>query len=152
MVTIQISTAEILDDMIQKSRLDTATLDTAEQRYKFQVGAEKADEVYKCIQQSASSISRLLQRWLYTGSESLGQNIFGLPETLEFRFNFSERREQGKASLLADKIHEYIVELSLARFYATVGASDLSGARAGYAKGCEGEIMESICFKTPPAL
>lgn len=126
---IEISKSELLFDIRNKSHSDVSVITDAESRYLAEAGTEKNDEVLRDIASSLASLSTVTGRYLAQDVNAMASDTATLPTTLVFNFSFSGRKADGKAQPLANAIHEYLADNTLALFYNSVSQPDLAAKR-----------------------
>ena len=142
---------ELLLDIRNKSHEECAnTIADVEARYRVEAGNHKNLELFRCIAEVGSSLSRLLHRYLVDYFQDEASNNDTLPESLVYELNLSERRLLGKAQPLADAMHQYVVHYTLAKYYATVNATDLSNKHSTLTQDASKQIEDLILTKKPP--
>ena len=150
---ILISTNELLHNIRTKSHLEL-TLVPSEERYRYEVGTEKMDEVNRDIVESFAILQETLSRFLKI-EEDLGDvttDEATLPEQLILDFQDSERRTAGRGQTIADSALAYLTDATLARFYSSVSNLDLSEKHTK-AAAASLEFLRKLFFtKLPPAL
>lgn len=148
---IVLNIEELLLDIRNKSHEECASaIADVEERYKYEAGNHKNLELFRDVAEVGSSLSRLLHRYLVDYYQEEASNNDTLPESLVFELNLSERRLLGKAQPLADAMHQYMVHYTLAKYYATVNATDLSNKHSTLTQDAATQIEDLILTKKPP--
>ncbi len=146
---IKLYTDEILHDIYTKSSIECQAIADAQERYRVQAGTDKRDELVRQMIIVQASLKRMMHRWL-DDTGRCADDTLAMPESFEFHLKMTERRAANKVQPLTDACHSYMVSYVLARYYASVGAKDLSNAysitTAEHAQGIE-ELLNS---KLPP--
>ena len=75
-----------------------------------------------------------------------------IPESFVYDLALSERRAEGKAQPLTDYMHNFVVHLTLSRFYSAVSQQELSNIHSQLALDTAGLLEEMIYTKKPPLL
>lgn len=147
---IELNKSELLFDIRNKSHAETASITDAESRYRVEAGTEKTDELERNIITSLSMLFQISGRYLRTDMSCFADNGAGLPDVLVFDFSFTERRMDGKAQPLADAMHAFIVENSLALFYESVAQNEFQ-TKHSQAAAINSLLVEKLIFtKKPP--
>lgn len=147
---IELSKSELLFDIHNKSHLDVSDITDAEARYRVEAGTEKTAEVERSLVTSLSMLHQIAGRYLVTDMTYTAGNDIGLPSTIVLDFSFSERRLDGKAQALADAIHAYLVDNTLALFYNSVSDATLATKRAQLAL-TDSQLVQTLVYtKKPP--
>lgn len=150
---ISIQTNEVVFNLKNKSHLEVAAL-PVEQRYIIEAGAEKVDEIDRCISEAYAEAKAKMWRFLVNDDISDEVEV-SAPENgdyLYFDIKGTTRRLSGKAGIIADKLLSVITDLALGRFYASVNFPALAQGREARAiSGIQG--LERIVFaKEKPRL
>lgn len=143
---IEISKNELLFDIRNKSHLEVAGISEADARYRVEAGSEKTDEIERDIITSLAYLDNIDIRYLNVDMTCMAENNAGLPDTIIIDLLFSERRLDGKVQPLTDAIHAFLVDNTLALFYASVSQGDLQTKRAGLA-AADATLIENLIFK-----
>lgn len=152
---IEINSAEILHRVrdIAQDELAATTQDET-LRYKIEPGTEKEDKVKTFIGQSFENLAWQLWRFLSTENQaefwSVANSATTLPEKYVFDFDVSERREAGKASILAAKCSAEVVEDTLFRYYTSVGQVQMAQNHLQQATAEQKNISTIIFTKALP--
>ena len=148
---ITLSVEEILKDIKKKSHREVEErIPDVEARYRAEAGTEKEDEITRCMVEAASALSHRLHRYLRTWYQDEVDNQLAIPEAFVYDLSLSERRSEGKAQPLADFMHNFVVHLTLSRFYSTVSQQELSNIHSQLALDTAGMLEELIYTKKPP--
>lgn len=142
---------EILNDLRTKSHYEVSNLILdAEARYRVEAGAEKQEDILRCIDEGHS---RLLHRcWRYL-SEVLveeGDNVLYSPQEYRVSLVLSERRAVGKEKPLSEAMHTFVVEYALSKFYSDVSQQELSNKHSVLAMEAGDRIDNLLYTKLPP--
>lgn len=150
---ITLSVAEIMRDIKKKSHREVEEkIPDVEARYRAEAGTEKEDEITRCMVEAASALSHRMHRYLRTWYQDEVDNQLAIPEAFVYDLSFSERRAEGKAQPLTDYMHNFIVHLTLSRFYSTVSQQELSNIHSQLALDTAGLLDDMIYTKKPPLL
>lgn len=130
---ISIDTNELVFGIKKRSEAELTTLFPLEaDRYKFAIGTEKNDMLYRAIERAKAELDSAISRFLVIPEFADELSVTApvddnyLPETLTFDFRDSRRTTFPMQSAISSFCYESLVELSLANFYAKVGAAELS--------------------------
>lgn len=143
---------ELLFDIEETSRTETAQLTDAEARYRVQAGAQFREGLDRALTLSVSRLNTLVQRFLFPDATPVAGNDIVLPDQIVFDFDFSERRAQGKAQPLTDAMHAYLVHDTLAAHYRNTASGDLATVHVQSAEAAAAQIIGLIHSKTPPLI
>lgn len=146
---IEINTAEVINNVKDKSRRDCEALDV-DTRYRYEVGTEKMDEVKRIMTQVQARFKRFVTNYLVRAWQTEASNEIGMPEYFIYDLLFSDRRAANKMQELADLAHEYFVAYTLAKYYGGVGAQELSNTYSLLVAEAARELDELINTKTAP--
>lgn len=149
-LTIAISVTEVMDDVRKKSQLECQGIESDDARYRTEAGTDKNDELARCVISSAASLAKRLKRYLVIYKALSSDDILAVPEAYTYELEFADRRLDGKAAPMAARMHDYMVHLTLAKYYATVNQGDLSKVHSLAAVDAEKDIEEMIYHKQPP--
>lgn len=149
MLTITLYIDELLHDIYTKSHIECQAIADAEERFRTEAGTEKKDELVRQLISVQASLRRLLHRYL-SDSDTSADNSLGAPESFQFDMNVTERQAVGKAQPMADNCHSYMVAYTLARYYGSVGAKELSNTYSLITNTYAQEIEELLYAKRPP--
>ena len=152
--TITLSVTELMTDITNKSHLETEGIESPDVKYRIQVGTEKKDEIYRALVSVNSSLTRLVHRYLVSSTLDTATDAVTTPATFPISFvyvlDLSDRRKAAKAQPLADKMHDYLVHYTLAKFYASVSQGDLSNVHSALTQEASAEIESLLYDKLPP--
>ena len=140
----------LLKDIKSKSHYDVSSVTDAEARYRIEAGTEKEDEILRTMAEVATSLSRRLRRFLESGYQMIASDRVSLPEDFTWELDISERRANNLMQPLADAAHSYIVHYTLAKFYSTVSAVELSNIHSTWTAEAAEAIDELIYSKQEP--
>lgn len=150
---ITLSVEEIMRDIKKKSHREVEEkIPDVEARYRAEAGTEKEDEITRCMVEAASTLSLRLHRYLRTWYQDEVDDQLAIPEAFVYDLSLSERRAEGKAQPLADCMHNFIVHLTLARFYSTVSQQELSNIHSVQSLDTQKQLEELLYTKLPPLL
>lgn len=149
-MTITLDTKELIFDIINKSHFEVASITDAEARYKAEAGTDKQEEVERALTSARASLDQLMYKYLVPDLDTEAINQPGVPQYLTYFLRMSDRRAAGKAQPLADAMHSYLVNLTLAKFYHSVDQEKLAGTREGLAAADAQLINTLINSKQPP--
>lgn len=149
---IDIDTAELLYDIQSTSHLEAGAITDAEARYRVEAGTEKEEELKRDILYAASTARQIMSRFLADDFISAGNNTMPqtLPTKIQFNFEVSSRRLDGKIHILTDILHTFLVDAALAEFYATVNEATLTANHMAKVTELTQKIEQIIYTKKPP--
>ena len=150
MIQIKLKKSELMFDIKDKSHLETAQIEDVTARYRIENGTEKQDEIERCLTECIARLTKLVFRYLKKAYVIEADDLLNIPEQYVFDFDLTEREGTGKAQAMADLMHDYIVSYTLAKFYASVSAGDLSNSRSALAMAAGNEITELLFTKAAP--
>lgn len=150
MDTINIDTARLLEEMRQKSHLETQRIKDAEEREAVRAGVEKTDELTRCVMYADAQLCGIIGRYMEPDLSDEGSDTLGLPSRLAYRLLMGERRRAGKIAVLAETFHSYLVNMALSKYYASVAMTELAAARANLAAADVVSIIQQLNSKMPP--
>ena len=150
-MTITIIIEELLKDIRERSRLDVQGMEPDVQ-YRTEAGSDKNEQLKREIVIVSSALTRMLQRYLThddtgTADDTLDGRV---GEQLVWNLNVSERRASNLAQPLTDACHDYMVHYTLARYYKSVNAGELSNTHSLQTADAAREIEGLLFSKTPP--
>lgn len=149
-MVIELKKNELLFDMRNKSHSESSVITDMESRYRSEAGTEKTEELERDLVTSLSQLSSSIGRYLKMDMTSDADNGPGLPDFITLEFVMSERRLDGKVQALTDAIHAYLVENTLALFYASVDHKEFQ-AKHEKASAASLALVERLMFtKKPP--
>ena len=150
---IVLSVEELMRDIKKKSHREVEErIADVEARYRAEAGTEKEDEITRCMVEAASALSHRLHRYLRTWYQDEVDDQLAIPESFVYDLALSERRAEGKAQPLTDYMHNFVVHLTLSRFYSAVSQQELSNIHSQLALDTAGLLEEMIYTKKPPLL
>lgn len=151
---ITITTQNVLEDMRLKSHLEVENIEDVDIRDNARADLLKSDELERAFTGSLADLGNLLARFLtdatVTATATAG-NAPGVEESYRYEFTASERRYSGKVRLIADKMHSYVVNMALSRFYVSVGQANLSAAHANLAASDGAALVTALYSKSQPS-
>lgn len=149
---VVLSVSELLLDIRNKSHEECQSIEDPEKRFKVEAGQHKDEELFRSLSECASRLARKVSVYLddFVEVEAEASNEPGLPDTLVYDFDFSERRMIGKAQPLADAMHDYLVHYTLAKYYATVNLQEFSNTHSLLALDAGNEVDALIYSKKAP--
>lgn len=150
MIQIILKKTELIYDIKLKSHLETVKITDPVARYHIEAGTEKNDELFRDLTECVARLARLLRRYLRTFYTVEADDLLNIPEQYIFDFELTEREGSGKAEPLAALMHDYLVSYTLAKFYASVSAGDLSNAHSTLAMNAGNELTELLHTKAAP--
>lgn len=150
-MTITIIIEELLKDIRERSHLDVQGLEP-EMQYRIEAGSDKNEQLKREIVIVSSALTRMLQRYLVDSDSQEADNTLDgrVGSQLEWELHMSERRASNKAQPLADACHDYMVHYTLARYYKSVNAGELSNTHSLQTADAAREIEGLLYSKTPP--
>lgn len=149
-MTVNIITEELLQDIRMKSHLECETIPDVEERYKYEAGTEKRDEVSRSIIRAVATARGVLVRFLEPDFSDFASNLPEIPEEFCFQFHISERRLAGRTQQIADRLHSYIVDLTLGYYYTSCNKLDFAKTHTDMAAGECMQIESLLYTKLPP--
>lgn len=151
-MTINISSDSVISEMRQKSHFEVQNIQDPKLRDNARAGLEKMDELGRCVVVADAQLRSLLTRYLQTvAAETVSPGIT-VPTTLSFVLSLSERRDANKSAQLPQMMRDYIVNLALSKYYATVSVADLASKRGNEAAAIGVDIIRILFHKNPPVL
>lgn len=156
MIEIRLQSTELLFDIRNKSHHECESITDIDARYRTEAGTEKTDELRRCLTEAVSRLERLAYRW--TRKVYVTDPVYDdadIPSTdyeqcYVFEMEMTQRQGEGKEKMMADLFHEYVVEASLAKFYGSVSATELSNAHSVRALDADQRIRELLPRKSVP--
>lgn len=150
---IVLNVSELMRDIKKKSHREVEEkIPDVEARYRAEAGTEKEDEITRCMVEAASALAHRLHRYLRIWYQDEVDDQLAIPEGFVYDLGLSERRAEGKAQPLADYMHNFVVDLTLSRFYSSVSQQDLSNIHSQKALETARLLEEMIYTKKPPLL
>ena len=150
-MTITIIIEELLKDIRERSHLDVQGVEPDVQ-YRTEAGSDKNEQLKREIVIVSSALTRMLQRYLVADDTETADNTLDgrVGSQLEWELDMSERRASNKVQPLTDACHDYMVHYTLARYYKSVNAGELSNTHSLQTADAAKEIQELLYSKTPP--
>lgn len=143
-IEITINRANVLADMRVKSHAEVAILADDRERYLAELGTEKLPLAHQCITDSVSEVVELIRPLLKSVTPESLTDGYDTDDIL-FSLEVSGRKADAIERRLAQAIHTYVVNASLARYYEGVSRVDIAERhRARLAPDMT--IIEEICF------
>lgn len=143
--------SELLFDITNKNRSEVALLDPAV-RYRAEIGADKEEEVRRCLLGSLSTLTANYMRFMRESSIVSDTDIPDIPSSIEIDLVGSDRRFGGKKSAIVSCMHSLLVNMTLSQFYLSVGHPELSKMRSDLALS-EVQVLKKLLYtKQPPCL
>lgn len=156
MTTIRLQVTELLFDIRNKSYEECQSITDIDARYRTEAGTEKTDEIRRCLTEAVSRLHRIAYRWTakFYKDEPTWDDA-DIPsedyhQDYVFELDFTQREAEGKDKILADLFHEYVVEATLAKFYSSVNAGDLSNKHSLLAIEADRAITDILPRKSVP--
>jgi len=148
---VNISRKELEFNIRNKSHSELALI-PAEQRYHWEAGSEKLDELHRCEAEAYAMLQENLSRFLKLDEDlgSIESDEAVLPDVLVLDFQDSGRRTAGRGQTLTDHCLSYLTHATMARFYLSVSAMDVAEK---HSKAAEAElqfITRLLYTKLPP--
>lgn len=150
-MTITIIIEELLKDIRERSHLDVQGMEPDVQ-YRTEAGSDKNEQLKREIVIVSSALTRMLQRYLVADDTDAADNALDgrVGQQLVWELDMSDRRASNKAQPLADACHDYMVHYTLARYYKSVNAGELSNTHSLQTADAAREIEGLLFSKTPP--
>ncbi|MBR4404926.1 MAG: hypothetical protein IKW84_08960 [Bacteroidaceae bacterium] len=150
-MTITIIIEELLKDIRERSHLDVQGMEP-DMQYRTEAGSDKNEQLKREIVIVSSALTRMLQRYLNVDDTAQADNTLDgrVGQQLVWELDMSDRRASNKAQPLADACHDYLVHYTLARYYKSVNAGELSNTHSLQTADAAGEIEGLLFSKTPP--
>ncbi len=150
-MTITIIIEELLKDIRERSHLDVQGMEPDVQ-YRTEAGSDKNEQLKREIVIVSSALTRMLKRHLVDSDSQEADNTLDgrVGSQLEWELDMSERRASNKAQPLTDACHDYMVHYTLARYYKSVNAGELSNTHSLQTADAAREIEGLLYSKTPP--
>ena len=150
-MTITIIIEELLKDIRERSHLDVQGMES-DMQYRIEAGSDKNEQLKREIVIVSSALTRMLQRYLVDSVSQEADNTLDgrVGSQLEWELEMSDRRASNKAQPLADACHDYLVHYTLARYYKSVNAGELSNTHSLQTADAAREIEGLLYSKTPP--
>jgi len=149
-MNITLHTDTIFNEVRQKSHLGVQDIKDPEARDNARAGVEKTEEINRCIMDGFGQLKRRVSRFLDRDYTVEADNISRLPAAYVYEFRISERRAVNKAEALEEAMHNFVVQLALARFCATVNQTERSNKHSLAALDYGNQIEELLYTKMPP--
>ena len=150
-MVITLYTAELINDLRTKSHYEASNfIPDVEARYRAEAGAEKREDLSRCI---SEGFDRLRHRcWRFLKDEYIQQadNTISLPDQVDIELTLTERRAVNKALPLKEAFHTFVIEYALSKFYSDVHVPDLSNKHSLLAIDAGNRIDELLFTKLPP--
>lgn len=126
-IKITLKRAEILFDIHNQSHHECLNITDVEERYRKEAGSDKTEELNRFIAESVSELHAIFHRWI---ADDYEENMDDVPEDnpgdIVLELDMSARRTAGKAKSLTERMHSFIVNRTLGRYYSSVGLTDLA--------------------------
>lgn len=148
---IAIETSDLIKNVKSKSHNEVSQIEDEKLRYKIEAGTEKEAEIRTCIAEAVATFEASSFRFIKPIHSEEVMASLGLPEILEFEFMGGGRRLHGKAPALASLVLSLLTNLTLAKFYTTVNAADLSKSHDELTNG-DTVLLEKLLFEKRPPL
>lgn len=159
-VTVTLSQEEILFDIMSRSRSECASISDPEARYAAAAGSDRRELLLRLLADSDSGMRVICGRFL---TEDYSRNVTNIPDTgegtddgtdktLNYVFDFSPRRADGKAVQLKELMHSYLVDSVLGRFYIASGKPDFAQNHAKMASDGAAALSSLLYTKKEPIL
>lgn len=107
-------------------------------------------KLIQSLNEANGRLMLMLERFLSTGCQPSAEDSQGVCETLRYELRFSPRRAAGKAQSLADQMHAFLVEATLAKCYASMGLAEQAARHDAQAVSAAEVIRQLIHSKIPP--
>lgn len=133
-VSVILSREEILFDIMSRSHSECASISDPEARYAAEAGNDRRELLLRLLADADSEARVICGRFL---REDYSTSATDIPETgddtgktLNYVFEFSPRRADGKAVQLKEIMHAYLTDSVLGRFYIASGKPDFAQTHA----------------------
>lgn len=148
---INISQRELEFNIRRKSNSELSLI-PAEQRYHWEVGTEKMEEVRRCEVEAYAMLQENLSRFLKLEDDlgDMESDEAVLPELFVLDFQDSGRRTAGRGQTLTDHCLSYLTEATLARFYVSVSSMEMAEKHSKMADAELQFITRLLYTKLPP--
>lgn len=143
----------VLEDVKLKSHLEVENIQDVEIRDNARADLTKTDELERAYSGALADLTCLIARFLESSeavSTAEEDNSPGILPDYVFSLSLSDRRGQGKTELIKDKMHSYLVNMAMSRFYVSVGQSNLAAARANLAASDGAVLVTALYSKREP--
>lgn len=147
---IQLNTKLILEEVRQKSHLNTRVIQDPEARLNARIGEEQMDEVERCLLEANGDLKDICARWLSPDMEPISDDSLGLPEFFVYTFLMTPRRAANKGEALTQRMHEFLVSSTLERYYTTALIPDLAKVYTESTRDVIDNLVNTLHFKLPP--
>jgi hypothetical protein len=147
---VTIDVQELADDIFAKPHYGTSFIGNADQRYDVEAGADKKDDIARCLAEANAAVITMCSRFLICSYNGAASNFVDLPDSFVYKFKASERRFENRAQAYADVMHSLLVNLTLFKYYNDVSHGDLAVKHDGLAKGDIAMLERLLYEKTPP--
>lgn len=144
MITIDIAIDSVTNEVRQKSHLNVQDIEDPEARDNARAGLDKIMEITRCVYDGFGQLQRRCVRFLSRAYTTTS------PDTYHFEFFLAERRETNKAAALGEAMRDFVVQLALAKFCATVNQKERSNQHSLAALDYGNQIDELLYTKLPP--
>lgn len=148
---ISLDYKELLYDITTKNRSEVAMLEPGV-RYRSEIGADKTDEVKRCLLNSLSTLTATYARFVQDTLVLPSDNELSIPETIEIDIYGSDRRLGGKTSAISNTMHSLLVNMTLSLFYISVTQTDLAKIHDDLAVLDVQLLKKLIYIKQPPCI
>lgn len=149
-MTITIQTAPVILSVRQKSHLGVQDIQDPVARDNARAGMDKIDEITRCIREGFGQLQRRVSRFLARDYTVEADNISRMPAAYVYEFRVSDRRGANKAEALEEAMTNFVVQLALAKFCATVNQTERSNQHSLQALDYGNQIDELLYTKLPP--
>lgn len=143
---------ELIGDLRKKSHGEVSNIVDVEARYRAEAGAEKMDDILRCVEEGVGRLRRCCLRYLKPGYTEQVDDVVVSPDEYRIELVLSERRALGKAEPLKTTMHAFVVEYALSKFYSDVAQQELSNKHSLLALDEERVLTELLYTKLPPRL
>lgn len=159
-VSVKLSQEEILFDIMSRSRSECASISDPEARYAAEAGSGRRDLLLRLLADADSEMRVICDRFL---TENYSRNVTNIPDiddgmddgtdkTMDYVFEFSPRRADGKAVQLKEIMHAYLIDSVLGRFYIASGKPDFAQIHAKMASDGAATLSSLLYTKKEPIL
>lgn len=149
MLTITLITDEVLHDIHTKSGIECQAYADPAERHRVEAGTEKNDELIREMKTVNSSLKRMMHRWL-SESGTTADNTLSKPVSFVYNLNMTTRMSADKAQELTDACHNFMVAYTMARYYGSVGAKELSNTYSIISATAAEDVEKILNEKQPP--
>lgn len=154
-MTITITYSTLLNDLLEKSHLEVASIPDPDARYRTEAGTEKLPEIRRCLDDGAMLLKGRCARFLLEDSSftpDSSDNSLPTVVSYVYEFDLTSRRAAGKTEALKNTIENFIVHYALSKFYASVNQGEFSNKHSLLAVEASNNLDMLLFSKHPPRL